>query len=386
MSYFDTITPRRGTNCYKWDTPENEDILAMWVADMDFRTAPAVIEALSQRVSHGIFGYTRVPPEYYTTIDSWFTRRHGWSIAPGSVIYVPGVVPALSAIIKALTEPGEKVMVQCPAYNCFFSSIRNNGVTLAPNMLINDSGRYTIDLDSLERLASDPKASVMILCNPHNPVGRLWTREELTAVARICRDNNVTVISDEIHCELTYERPYNPFGPIATEEGCRWVTCCSPSKAFNTAGLQIANIVCPDDSMRRRIDRAVNDNEVCDVNPFGVVGLMAAYNESESWLDELTAYLWENYRYARDAFSRELPALTISPLEATYLMWIDITPTGMTSDKLAEMMVDKARVMVSPGTIYGPGGERHIRLNIATPRAILANGLDRIISFLKSVV
>ncbi|HJG71289.1 MAG TPA: aminotransferase class I/II-fold pyridoxal phosphate-dependent enzyme, partial [Bacteroides fragilis] len=243
MKYdFDTIVPRRGTNSYKWDTPKEKNVLPMWVADMDFRTAPAILEALQRRVAHGIFGYTKVPETYYDAVVRWFESRHRWQIDPLWIIYTSGVVPALSAIIKALTAPGDKVIVQTPAYNCFYSSIRNDGCELSANNLIYRDGRYMIDFDDLAAKAADPKAKILLLCNPHNPVGRVWTPEELRHIGDICLRNGVFVVADEIHCELTYEgHDYTPFASLSERFQQNSVTCISPSKAFNLAGLQIAN-------------------------------------------------------------------------------------------------------------------------------------------------
>lgn len=375
---FDEIIPRKDTNSYKWDSnPETENILPMWVADMDFKTAPAIIEALRRRVDHGIFGYTRVPDEYYSAITRWFHRRHDWKINPEHIIYTTGVVPALSSTIKGLTREGDKVIVQSPVYNLFFTSIRNNGCSMLDNALTPaPDGSYSIDFEALEGVAGE--ARLMILCNPHNPVGRIWTADELTRLATICAQNNITVISDEIHCELTYSTPYTPFAPIAEKTGCKYVILNSPSKAFNTAGLQIANIICPDREMRWKIDRAINDNEVCDVNPFGVVGLIAAYNQSEQWLDALRAYLWENYLTVTRFFEQHLPQYPIAPLQATYLLWIDTTASGQNAEALSNHILLTTGLRVSPGPDYGPGGANHIRLNIACPHATLLDGLNRL--------
>jgi len=256
MKYnFDEIIPRRGTNSYKWDTPEEENVLPMWVADMDFRTAPAIIETLRRRVEHGIFGYTKVPQNYYDTIVKWFINRHQWEIDSQWIIYTSGVVPAISAIIKAMTIPGDKIIVQTPVYNCFYSSIRNNGCKMIANNLIYQEGRYTIDFDDLEHKAADPETKLLLLCNPHNPVGRVWTSEELQRIGDICLQNGVFIIADEIHCKLTYEgHNYTPFASLSEEFRLRSATCISPSKAFNLAGLQIANIVAADSNIRSRID------------------------------------------------------------------------------------------------------------------------------------
>ena len=380
MKYnFDEIIPRRGTNSYKWDTPEEENVLPMWVADMDFRTAPAIIETLRRRVEHGIFGYTKVPQNYYDTIVKWFINRHQWEIDSQWIIYTSGVVPAISAIIKAMTIPVDKIIVHTPVYNCFYSSIRNNGCKMIANNLIYQEGRYTIDFDDLEHKAADPETKLLLLCNPPNPVGRVWTSEELQRIGDICLQNGVFIIADEIHCELTYEgHNYTPFASLSEEFRLRSATCISPSKAFNLAGLQIANIVAADSNIRSRIDRAINDNEVCDVNPFGVIATIAAYEKSEEWLDALRKYLWENYTYVRYFFKRHLPQYSVLPLEGTYLVWIDCRAAGIGSDNITSCLQNKQKLMVNSGTLYGPGGEGFIRLNIACPRKLLIDGLVRL--------
>ena len=383
MNYdFNEIIPRRGTNSYKWDSAKDADVLPMWVADMDFRTAPAIIEALQHRVAHGIFGYTRVPDEYYDAVAGWFSRRHGWTIDRDSVIYTSGVVPAVSAIIKALAEPGEKVLVQTPVYNCFFSSIRNNGCVIDSNPLIRKGNTFVIDYDDLQRKAADPKAKLLLLCNPHNPAGRVWTRDELLRVGEICRDNGVIVVSDEIHCELTYlGHDYTPFATIAEELGISSVSCVSPSKAFNIAGLQIANIVAPDATMRQKIDKAININEVCDVNPFGVIATIAAYNEGEQWLTQLTAYLRDNYLAMKSFCEEHLPDFPIAELEGTYLVWMDCRKLQKSSEELEHDLLDKAKLWLNAGTMYGTEGEGFMRWNIACPRTRLLDGLNRFLAY-----
>ncbi len=381
---FDKLTNRRGSNSYKWDEPERENVIPLWVADMDFEVAPAIRKALMKRVEHGIFGYTLVPDAYYESVIDWFRRRHAWEIRRDWIIYTSGVVPAVSAVIKALTVPGDKVIVQTPVYNCFFSSIRNNGCEVLENELVNIEGRYSMNFDDLERKASDPRAKIMLLCNPHNPAGRVWTAAELERLNIICARHGVIVVSDEIHCELVYEgRKYIPFASISDECRDNCVVCSSPSKSFNTAGLQIANIITNNAGLRERIDRAININEVCDVNPFGVVALMAAYNESEAWLDALCNYIKGNYDVLCELFARELPHLRITPLEGTYLAWVDCRALGMTSDEITERLLNDCGVMVNSGTMYGSAGEGFIRINLACPRSRLSEGLKRMIKGLK---
>ena len=386
MKYnFDEIIPRRHTNSYKWDGATDSDVLPLWVADMDFRTAPAITEALKQRVEHGIFGYTRVPDEYYEAVTAWFKRRHGWDIRREWMIYTSGVVPAISAIIKALTGPGDKVLVQTPVYNCFFSSIRNNGCEVASSPLVYEDRTYRMDLEDLERKASDEKTKVMLLCNPHNPAGRVWTREELTAVGEICIRHGVTVVSDEIHCELVYSgHRHIPFASISDDFLRHSVTCVSPSKAFNIAGLQIANIIAPDETMRRRIDKAININEVCDVNPFGVIATMAAYNEGEEWLGQLLDYLWQNYLFLVEFCRTHLPDFPVARLEGTYLAWMDCRALGIGSEELEQLLVGEAKLWLNAGTMYGAEGEGFMRWNLACPRSVLEQALARFKAFVEN--
>ncbi|CDA83720.1 aminotransferase class I/II [Bacteroides sp. CAG:754] len=385
MKYnFDEIIPRRGTNSYKWDSAGDADVLPMWVADMDFRTAPPVVEALRKRAEHGIFGYVRVPDAYYAAVTNWFARRHDWQIEKEWIIYTTGVVPALSAVIKALTVPGDKVMVQTPVYNCFFSSIRNNGCGMIANPLIYRNGTYQIDFADLEQKAADPSVKVLLLCNPHNPVGRVWTKQELTRIGDICIRNNVWVIADEIHCELVFPgHTYIPFASISQEFLMHSVTCTSPSKAFNLAGLQIANIISADTDIRIKIDKAINVNEVCDVNPFGVEALMAAYNDSEEWLEELKQYLFANYNYLRAYFAECLPKFPVSMLEGTYLVWVDCSVLNQSSDEIVKTLLEKEKLWVNEGGLYGEAGEGFIRINIACPRQQLIEGLNRLRRALK---
>lgn len=385
MEYdFSRPTDRRGTDSYKWDSAPEADIIPLWVADMDFETFPAITEALQRRVAHGIFGYTRVPEAYYEAVCRWFKKRHGWHINREDIIYTSGVVPAVSAVIKALTLPGDQVIVQGPVYNCFFSSIRNNGCEMVSNSLIynKEELRYEIDFDDLERKLKHERARLMLLCNPHNPGGRVWTRDELTRVAQLCRKYGVRVVSDEIHCELTlYDNEYVPFGSLPDELSRGSITCCSPSKAFNTAGLQIANIVCRDAEVRNRIDRAININEVCDVNPFGVIALQAAYSdEGYEWLTQLRKYISANYDLLLERFARELPKCKVMRMEGTYLAWIDCSELHIPSDEIEEMLMHENKVWVNAGSMYGAEGAAFIRINMACTSELLNEGITRIVN------
>lgn len=388
MTYdFDKIISRRGTNCVKWDEFTDPDIIPLWVADMDFETAPCVQQALLKRMQHGCFGYTLVPESYYNATIQWFQHRHGWSIERPSFIYTSGVVPAISAIIKAVTSPGDKVLVQTPVYNCFFSSIRNNGCTLAENPLKMEGNRYEVDWQDFEAKCADPSVKVFLLCNPHNPAGRVWTCQELVQMGNICLKHGVFVISDEIHCEFVMPgHTYTPFASISEDFAMNCAVCLSPSKAFNIAGLQIANIIVKNEKVRKRVDKAININEVCDVNPFGVIALQAAYSaEGEEWLNQLCHYISDNYLMACQLFTEALPQCPVTTLEGTYLMWVDIRATGKTSRQVTDHLLRKAKVYVNCGTMYGEAtGEGYIRINLATRRNLLEEGIMRIIKSLQA--
>lgn len=378
MKYnFDEIIERRGTHSVKWDESPSGDIIPLWVADMDFAVAPAIQEAIQKRAEHPVFGYTLVEDDYYEAVISWFHRRHQWTIKKEWILYTTGVVPAVSAVLKAITMPGERVITFTPAYNCFFSSIRNSGCELAPCPLRwNRNTRFEIPWDELETLCKDERTTVLLLCNPHNPTGRVWSITELRRLAAICHRNKIHIISDEIHCELVMpNNHFTPFGYIASDV----ITLNSPSKSFNIAGLQIANIFCKDTETRRRIDRAININEVCDVNPFGPVALMAAYNESEDWLDELNEYIWGNYQALCTFCQEHLPLWKVRPLEGTYLAWVDVSECCSDTVTYCDHILEEAKVWVNPGTMYGAeSGKGYLRINLACPRSRLIEALERI--------
>jgi cystathionine beta-lyase len=378
--HFDEPIDRRGTSCVKWDESPSADVIPMWVADMDFPIAPAIHEAVKKRAEHSIFGYTIVEEDYYKAVISWFLRRHQWTIQREEILYTTGVIPAMSCAIKALTMPGEKVLILSPDYNCFFSSIRNNGCEVSETILVKDGVSFVVDWEDFEQRCADEKTTVFLLCNPHNPTGRVWSKEELERMNTICMKYGVKVISDEIHGELIM--PGYLFQPFATvNDACRQnsVILNSPSKSFNIAGLQTANIICSQPEWRRRIDRAINIHEVCDLNPFGPVALKAAYNESEEWIDELNQYLWDNYQALCQFFEKELPLCKVTQLEGTYLVWLDVTRYSNNVEKLCDDLLTRGKVWVNPGTMYGAeSGKGYIRINIACPRSRMMEGLERI--------
>lgn len=381
---FDEIVDRRGTDSEKWDGGHVDGALPMWVADMDFRTAPCIIEALRRRVDHGVFGYEHVPDSYYEAVINWFDRRHGWRMRREWIIYTTGVVPAVSAVIKAMTVPGDKVLVQTPVYNCFFSSIRNNGCVMEDNKLVYADSTYTIDFDDFERRAADPKVKLFLLCNPHNPAGRAWTAGELRRMGDICMKHGVFVLSDEIHCDIVMPGyKYTPFASLSDDFLTHSATCTAPTKTFNIAGTQIANITAADDDVRRRIDKAININEVCDVSPFGVTALQAAYNGGEEWLEELLAYLHGNYECLKEYFAKNIPQIPVTKLEATYLVWLDCSALGKPSTVIVDELLNEKKLWLNDGEMYGEHDRPFVRVNIACPRSVMMKGLELFAEYVK---
>ncbi|MBQ7195757.1 MAG: pyridoxal phosphate-dependent aminotransferase [Bacteroidales bacterium] len=378
---FDRIVERKGSGCVKWDAKRpvevEGDVIPLWVADMDFPAAPCIRKAMQERMDHGVFGYTCVPRAYYECVSKWFSRRHGWTPDPSWMIYTTGVVPGISAVIKALAAPGDEVVILTPVYNCFFSCIRNNDCVISESPLRTVTGpRYVIDFEDLERKCASPRAKILLMCNPHNPAGRLWTREELEKVAAIARRHGVIIVSDEIHCELV--APGSHYIPMAVIDQANCVTLCSPSKSFNIAGLQMATIVTDNPDWLARIDKAININEICDVNPFAPVAGMAAYSEEgEKWLDELNKYIYANYDYLCGRLRSELPDFPVYEMEATYLAWVDCHVLKMSSQEIEEELLRSEKVWVNAGSMYGAEG--FVRINLATSRALLSEGLDRMI-------
>ncbi len=379
MKYdFDSVPDRRGSASLKWDEEYDQGGLPMWVADMDFAAAPEIRAAIEKRAAHGVFGYNIVPAEWYDAYVGWWRERHGLEMDPSGLIFCTGVVPAISSCVRKLTTPAEKVLIQTPVYNIFFNSILNNGRVPLECPLVREGGRFGIDFSALEAAMSDPQASLMILCNPHNPVGRIWSREELAEIGRLAKKYGVTVLSDEIHCDITDPgREYVPFASAG--DVCREVsvTCVAPTKAFNLAGIQTAAVYVPEPRLRHRVWRALNTDEVAEPNAFAVPAAVAAFTEGAGWLDELRAYLFENKRTALAFFASRVPEIAAAESEATYLLWLDCSRLTDDTGALCDFLRAETGLRLSPGAQFGADGRLYIRMNLATSRARLTDGLRR---------
>lgn len=374
---FDRLVDRRNTGSLKWDVAEGE--LPMWVADMDFLTAPCVREAIRARAEHGVFGYSIVPEEWYQAYIGWWRDRHGFTMEPEWLIFCTGVVPAISSMVRKLTTPAEKVLLMTPVYNIFFNSILNNGRQPLEGGLVYDGMSYRVDFEDLERKLADPQTTLMLLCNPHNPIGKIWDRETLARIGALCRKHHVVVISDEIHCDITAPgTEYVPFASVS--EDCRdnSVTCIAPTKAFNIAGLQTAAVSIPNPVLRHKVWRGLNTDEVAEPNAFAVDAAIAAFTKGGEWLDALRAYLEDNKVFVREFIERELPQLHVVASEATYLLWVDLGREECSAEEAAEFIREKTGLYLSAGNPFGGDGGRFLRLNTACPRAVLEDGLARL--------
>lgn len=374
---FDKIIDRRGTTSEKWDVGADE--LPMWVADMDFQTAPAVREAMQKRLDHGIFGYTGIPDAWYEAYIQWWEKRHAFSIKKEWMIFSTGVVPAISSLVRKLTTPAEKVLVETPIYNIFFNSILNNGrVPLECPLTLTDHG-YEMDFAALEDALSDPQTTLMLLCNPQNPGGRAWDAETLKKLAELCRKYGVTVVSDEIHCDLTDPgTSYVPFASVSDTAREISVTCISPSKAFNVAGMHSAAVIVPNENLRHKVWRGLNTDEAAEPNCFAVETAVAAYTEGEAWLDALRSYLYENKKTVSAYVKENIPVLQMIPQDATYLLWIKTSNLPNEGKGFAEFLRKKTGLYLSDGEQYGEAGIGFIRMNIACPRSVVKDGLERL--------
>ncbi|MCB8923744.1 MAG: pyridoxal phosphate-dependent aminotransferase [Ardenticatenaceae bacterium] len=392
---FDSEMNRLGTHSVKWEflfdkgRPQYGDhadpkhgrnrILPLWVADMDFCSPPAVVEALVARAQHGIFGYTAPADSYYEAVIGWMARRYGRTVERDWLVLTPGVVPAINMLVETFISPGEKVLVQRPVYYPFFSAVENNGGEIVSNSLVYADGRYTMNFDDLAQKAADPAVKMAILCSPHNPVGRVWSREELTRFGEICLANDVMVISDEIHCDLIHSgHTFTSFGSISDEFAENSIVCTAPSKTFNLAGLKTSNLVIPREDWRKPYLKTLMRHGLMGTNAFGVVATETAYNEGEAWLTAVMAYIEENYRFMVDYLAEHLPQLKVVPTEGTYLVWVDCRALRLDPAARKELIMGKAKLYLDEGEMFGAEGEGFERFNIACPRHILAEALERL--------
>ena len=379
---FDTPPSRRGSLCYKWDCGPDE--LPMWIADMDFETAPEIRAALQKRLDHGIFGYDDMGEDWYQAYIGWWRDRHGLVMERENLIFSAGVVPSISSLVRKLTTPNENVLLQTPVYNIFFNSVVNNGCRVLESPLVREGEDWAIDFADLEAKLADPQTSLMILCNPHNPVGRIWTREELARIGALCKKHHVTVISDEIHCDLTAPgKGYVPFASV--DEVCRSVslTCIAPTKCFNLAGMHSSAVYAADPVLRHKAWRALNTDEVAEPSTFACPAAVAAFTEGGPWLDALRDYVWANKRFVKDFAEQELPGLKIPVSDATYLIWAEVSALTEDVKAFTDRLRAETGLWVTPGTAYGKTGEGFFRMNVACPRSTVEDALARMKGFLQ---
>ncbi|MCD8012764.1 MAG: pyridoxal phosphate-dependent aminotransferase [Lachnospiraceae bacterium] len=404
MGYdFDTPVNRRGTNSLKWDVKENE--LPMWVADMDFVAAPEILEAIAARAAHGVYGYSVLPDMWYQAYIDWWESRHAFAIQKDWMMFCTGVVAAISSIVRKLTTPAEKVLIQTPVYNIFFNCILNNGRVVQENPLLYDGAEYQIDFEDLENKLADPQTTLMILCNPHNPIGKIWDRETLARIGDLCKKHHVVVISDEIHCDLTSPGcDYIPFASVS--ETCREnsITCIAPTKTFNLAGLHTSAVVIPNEVLRHKVWRGLNTDEVAEPNAFAIDATVAAFTKGAPWLDALREYIQGNKDTVVQYVAEHIPGVHVVPSEATYLLWLDcgawldsmVNRRSSISDvisdlwdgsgwNIAQYIRNKTGLYLSSGNQYGGNGERFLRMNLACPRAYVQEGMKRLEEALGSV-
>ena len=386
MKYnFDLETERRATGSLKWDVLPSE--LPMWVADMDFETAPAVKRAIVEIAERGIYGYSITDDGLFESASDFFYERTGYRHAPSDMIYSSGVVAAISSMVRKLTTPAEKVLIMAPVYNIFYNSILNNGRVAVSSDLLYEDGKYAIDFYDLEKKLSDPQTTLMILCNPHNPVGRIWTKEELSEVGRLCKSHGVTVISDEIHSSvLTPGKKYVPFASASEVCADISLTCISASKAFNLAGLQSAIVVAKNPILRHKAWRGINTDEVGEPNAFAVAASTAAYREGGEWLDALNKYIYENKLYCYDFIEKNIPAIRALQSDATYLLWVDVSSLGIDSPRFCAELREATGLYVSDGEEYGECARYFIRINLATQRSRVADGMNRLRKYVDLII
>jgi cystathionine beta-lyase len=390
MTYnFDKIIRRENTACVKYDLRKGyfgrEDVLPLWVADMDFETPDFIREAVQKRAAHPIYGYTFRTDSFSQSIINWMKKRHGWDVQKEWVSFSPGVVPALNMAVLAFSEPGEKVIVQAPVYFPFFTAVKNHGRELVYNQLIEKNGRYEMDFDDLEKKADD-KTRILLLCHPHNPVGRLWSRDELETLTDICVRKNILIVSDEIHSDLMLNgNKHIPLASLSQKAADISLTCIAPSKTFNLAGLSTSALIIPNETHKKTYEKMLDALHIGMGNLFGTISLEAAYNEGEEWLEELLGYLDKNLLLLNEFFRTRIPGVKVIQPEATYLVWLDFRCLGLNNKELKEFIIQKAGIGLNDGPSFGPGGEGFQRINIALPRVILQEALERLEKALKSL-
>jgi cystathionine beta-lyase len=384
MKYdFNKIVDRSKYHSVKWDELETifgaQDVLPLWVADMEFMSPKPVVEAIKKAAEHGIYGYTSRPDSYYQAIIDWIEKKHHWKVKKDWLAYGPGVVPALSFIIRAFTQPGDKVMVQPPVYYPFFRAIEYNGCHIVNNPLKVESNKYVMDFEDLERKIDDPRIKILILCSPHNPVGRVWQKEELSRLGEICLKHHLIVVSDEIHADILFKGyKHTPFASISKEFAQNSITCTAPSKTFNLAGLQTSTIIIPNEKYYGIYNNMLNSLGLNENNYFGLIALEAAYRYGEEWLNQLLFYLKENLEFLIEYFKERIPKIKVIKPEGTFLVWLDCRQLGFNVKSLNDFMLKKAKIALDDGNWFGKEGEGFMRINIACPRSFLEEGLKRI--------
>lgn len=379
---FNEIIHREGTNCIKHDALQvffkSDDILPLWVADMDFKTPDFIVNAIKKRAEHEVYGYTFRPESYYQAVIGWMSRMHGWDIEKNWISFSPGVVAGITFAIETFTKPGDEVIVQPPVYFPFFESVKGTGRKMVENPLKLENGRYTFDLVDLKaKITSQTK--MLLLCNPQNPGGMAWKEDELVELATICLEHGILMVSDEIHSDLVYEpHRHIPLATLSAEVAKNSIICMAPSKTFNVAGLASSVVIIPDRTKFRRYERAINVGHIGMGNIFGSVALEAAYAHGYDWLQQLKDYLWENYLLLEGFMEKYLPRVKVMKPEATYLIWLDFSDYGMNDEELMKFTVEKARVALNNGGRFGTGGDGWLRFNIGSPRSMVAEGLERL--------
>ncbi|WP_461204802.1 MalY/PatB family protein [Clostridium sp. DL1XJH146] len=382
---FDKITNRHNTNSAKWDLGE-KDLLPMWVADMDFETPEPVKNALIKIAEHGIYGYSFCTDKYYSSIINWQKKRNNWDIKKDWIVYSPGIVPAVNMLLRSLTQPGDKVIVQTPVYYPFFKAIKNNGCTLINNPLKFEEGKYSMDFVDLEKKVKDPRVKLLILCSPHNPVGRVWTKEELTSLGKICIENDVLILSDEIHSDLIFKgNTHTSFASISEDFSQNSITCIAPSKTFNLAGLQVSSVIIPNHKIRSRFTNVLESDNLNGPNIFAITALETAYSTGEEWLESLLEYIEENLKFLMEFVKEKLPLVDVIKPEGTYLIWMDFRKLTNDKDELEKLMLEKGKIWLDEGYIFGEEGACFERINIACPRSTLEDALQRIEKAVKNL-